>query len=255
MSRFLFLLGLLLVPFIARAGSMPPQPPCGVPPEPAYGAPGQPPAVGIWNEARLSQISWRASDCLNWGNVRTRLAVALAGEFRFSGSVDQLLERAGKLSALKSIRYWSVTDKAWRNLVSDAAVVDGPDGRVIRPDLTPGELIAGSSFYYFEVSRSGRTIYRLTVLERTADRVVLATENVTPIRLAIVTAFEPGALQAVTFLERRGPGTWGYYQVIRAGPGASALALGSESSYVNRLAALYRHTAGLPTESEPPAAR
>jgi len=59
----------------------------------------------------------------------------------------------------------------------------------------------------------------------------------------------------VTFLERRGPATWGYYQVIGVADGASALALGAESSYVNRLVALYRNMAGVPTDREPPAAR
>ena len=159
---------------------------------------------------------------------RTRLAVALAGEFPFSGSLDQLLEHAGKISAHKSIRYWSTTDKAWRNLVSDAGVVDGPQGRTVQPDPTVADLVAGRSIYYFEVGRSGRAIHRLTVLERTADRFVLASENVTPIRGILTTAFEPGALQSVTFVDRRGPATWGYYQVIRATEGASSMALGAE---------------------------
>jgi hypothetical protein len=48
---------------------------------------------------------------------------------------------------------------------------------------------------------------------------------------------------------------WGYYQTIRATAGASALALGSDASYVNRLAALYRYVAGIPTDQEPPLAR
>jgi hypothetical protein len=253
MTRFLFLLGLLLVPFVAHAEGL--QPPCGVLPEPAYGAPGVPPAFSIWNEARLRQIGWRAPDCLKWGAGRTRLAIALGGAFAFSGSLDQLLEHAGKISAHKSIRYWSTTDKAWRNLVSDAGVVDGPQGRTVQPDPTVADLVAGRSIYYFEVGRSGRAIHRLTVLERTADRFVLASENVTPIRGILTTAFEPGALQSVTFVDKRGPATWGYYQVIRATEGASSMALGAESSYVNRLAALYRDMAGIPTDSEPPAAR
>jgi hypothetical protein len=214
-----------------------------------------PPAVGIWNEARLRQIGWRAPDCLKWGATRTRLAVALAGEFAFSGSLDQLLTRAGRVSTHKSIRYWSVTDKAWRNLVDDAGIVDGPEGKTRLPDLTTADLVSGRSFYYFEVGRSGRTIHRVTVLASTADRFVLASENVTPIRGILMTAFEPGALQSVTFVERCGPATWGYYQVIRGTDGASTLALGAESSYVNRLAALYRDMAGIPTDSEPPAAR
>jgi len=255
MARLLFLLAMLLVPLAARAEGPTLQPPCGVPPEPAYGAPGTPPGVSIWNEARLRQIGWRAPDCLGWRAGRTRLAVELAGEFPFSGSLDQLVEHAGKISAHKSIRYWSTTDKAWRNLVSDAGVVDGPQGRTVQPDPTVADLGAGRSIYYFEVSRSGRAIHRLTVLERTADRFVLASENVTPIRGILTTAFEPNALQSVTFVDRRGPATWGYYQVIRATEGASSMAIGAESSYVNRLNALYRDMAGIPTDSEPPASR
>jgi hypothetical protein len=255
MTKLLFLLATLLMPFVATAEGLPLQPPCGVLPEPAYAAPGMPPAVGIWNEARLRQNGRRPADCLEWGVGHTRLVIALAGEFAFSGSLDHLLEHAGKISAHKSIRYWSTTDKAWRNLVSDAGIVDGPESRTIRPDLTPADLRVGSSFHYFEVGRSGRAIHRLTVLERTAERFVLATENVTPIRGIFTTAFEPGALQSVTFVDRRGPALWGYYQVIRATDGASSTALGAESSYVNRLAALFRDMAGIATDSEPPAAR
>ena len=255
MTKLLLLLALVLVPSAARAVDLPLHPPCGAPPGPAYAAPGTPPALAVWNEVRLIQIGWRAPHCLNWDNTRTRLVVALSGEFRFSGPIDRLLERAGRLSEYTSVRYWSVNDKAWRNLASGAGIVDGPAGRNILPDLTATDMIAGSSFFYFEVGRSGRAIYRLSVLEHTSRRFVLATANVTPMAMALVTLFEPGALQSVTFLERREPGTWGYYQVIRAGDGASAWALRSEASYVNRLVALYRHMAGLPTDSEPPAAR
>ena len=84
---------------------------------------------------------------------------------------------------------------------------------------------------------------------------MLSTENVTPIRVGILTAFDPGSMQSVIFLDKRGPGLWGYYQAIRATEGASAFVLGSDASYVNRLAALYRYEAGIPTDQEPPAAR
>lgn len=149
------------------------------------------------------------------GTSRTRLATALAGQFRFAGPLDALVARLGRLSALKTVRYWSVSDKAWENLVSDASLLDGPHG-ALRPDASPSELVAGSSVYYCEVSRTGRTVYRLTVRERTADRILMESENVTPVRVGILTAFEPGAMQSVSFLEKRGAGLWGYYQTIRA---------------------------------------
>lgn len=245
--RFRLLPVLLLAPALARAEGAPPQPPCGVSPQPAYAASDRPPAIAVWTEVGLRKTGWRPLACLNWGPDRTRLAAVLAADFRFSGSLDELLGRLGAFSAYKSIRYWSVNHQRWQELVSDA-------GRIAGPDLTAADLEAGRTFDYYENGRTGRIVYRLRILERTAERVVLATENVTPIRVALLTAFESGALQSVTFLDRRGPGLWGYYQVIRAGEGASMIALGSDASYVNRLTALYRYVAGIPTDREPPAA-
>jgi hypothetical protein len=158
------------------------------------------------------------------------------------------------MSALPGVRYWSTTDGAWKPLASQAGMLASADGGAIS-DPAPADLRPGRFLYYFETGRAGRTVYRLSVLERGDDRFVVATENVTAMRVAIVTAFEPGALQSAIFLERRAANVWSYYQVMRATEGASSMALGRHASYVNRLAALYRHTAGIPTDQEPPLAR
>jgi len=249
MPRLLPVLLLLLVaPHAARAEGPPLQPPlkppCGGPSQPASAASDRPPATAVWSEQALRKAGWKPPTCLNWTSEGTRLAVGLAGDFRFGGTVDDLLARFGAFSAYKSIFYWSTSKQSWQNLVSDAG-----------PDLKASDLVPGSSFDYFENGRTGRTVYRLKILERTPERVVLASENVTPIRAALVTAFEPGALQSVTFLDKRGTGMWSYYQIVRAGQGANSLVLGSEASYVNRAAALYRYVAGIPTDREPPIAR
>jgi hypothetical protein len=251
--RILLFLVMLIAPDVSDGASAKLTPPCEASPVPAYTPAGQPPATDVWSAAELSRAGWQAAPCLNWGASRTKLAVALAGEFRFAGTVDDLAVRLAHISSLKSVRYWSVSHKTWQPLVSDAGVLDGPDGKG-RADPASGELMPGSSFSYFEVSHGARTVYRLTVRERTAERLVVSTENVTPIRVGILTAFEPAAMQSVIFLDRRGPGVWGYYQTLRATDGASVIALGSNASYVNRLAALYRYMAGIPTDQEPPAA-
>jgi hypothetical protein len=244
MARLLFILLVLLVtPLAVRAEGPILQPPCGGPSQPAAAAPDRPPAISVLNEQALRKVRWKPPACLNWTTDQTRLAVALAGEFRFDGTIDDLLARFSAFSAYKSIRYWSTSKQAWQALVSEAG-----------PDLRASDLMPGSSFDYFENGRAGRTVYRLRILERTPARAVVASENVTPIRAALVTAFDPGALQSVTFLDKRGPGIWSYYQIIRAGQGASSLALGREASYVNRSAALYRYIAGIPTDREPPVA-
>ena len=251
--RLLFFIVLLLAPDLSDGASAKLTPPCEGPPVPAYTPAGQPPATDVWSRGELTRSGWQAATCLNWGTSSTKLAAALAGEFRFAGPLDDLADRLVRFSALKSVRYWSVSRQAWQPLVSDSGTLDGPDGKG-RADPAAAELTPGRSFYYFEVSH-GRAVYRMTVRERTAERLVVSTENVTPIHVGILTAFEPGALQSVIFLDKRGPGLWGYYQTIRATEGASAIALGSDASYVNRLAALYRHMAGIPTDQEPPAAR
>ena len=246
--------GPVLMPALSHAAAPPLVPPCGGPPSPAYPAAGQPPVAQIWTEADLRSLNWQPPACLPWAPVRTRLVAALAGQFPSAASADQLMARLTQMSALPSIRYWSTTDKAWKPLASQAGMLASAEGAAVA-DPAPADLQAGRVLYYFEVGRAGRTVYRLSVLERTPDRLVVVTENVTAMRVAIVTAFEPGALQSAIFLERRGAGTWGYYQVMRATEGASTMAMGKDASYLNRLAALYRHTAGIPTDQEPPIAR
>jgi hypothetical protein len=83
---------------------------------------------------------------------------------------------------------------------------------------------------------------------------VLTTENVTPIRAAIVTLFEPGALQAATVLSSDSPGSWSLYEISRAGADSSSFVSGYQSSYLNRLEAIRRHVIGLPTDRDPPIA-
>ncbi len=246
--------GSALIPALGHAAAPPLVPPCGGPPSPAYPAAGQPPVAQIWTEADLKSLGWQPPGCLPWAPVRTRLVAALAGQVPSAASADQLAARLTRMSDLPSIRYWSTTDKAWKPLASQAGMLTGADGGPA-PDPMPGDLQAGRTLYYFETGRAGRTVYRLSVVENRADRIVLATENVTAMNVAIVTAFEPGALQSAFFLERQSGGGWGYYQVMRATEGASSMALGKDASYLNRLAALYRHTAGLPTDQEPPLAR
>jgi hypothetical protein len=79
---------------------------------------------------------------------------------------------------------------------------------------------------------------------------VLAIENTSSIRFAFLPLFDSSALQSVIFLERRGPDLWQYFQAIRAGEGASLLALSNPGSYINRLTAFYRYVASRPDPRE-----
>jgi hypothetical protein len=249
----LIVIAALSLPLTAEAGL--PRPPCGVAPTPAYGAAASKPTVSVWKGEELRAAGWQPAACLNWtGN--TRLVAALAGEIRSDQTLDQLLMRLGAVSTYPSIKYWSSGRKEWRPLALEAAVVDGPAGKVARADLTPADFVLGRDNYYVERGgESGRTVHRLRVVERSADRAVIAIENVTAMKVAGFTAFEPGALQSVIFLDRRGLGVWSFYEMTRASDASHAMAAGRTGSYVNRLAAFYRHMAGIPTDLEPPLAQ
>jgi hypothetical protein len=229
-----------------------PRPPCeGAVPVPAYAAPQASPAVRAWTDP-----AWTPPACLGWPPGRSKLIVALAGSFPHAGEAQTLLARFGAVSSLRGLRYWSVTDKAWRELITDGAALTGPEPGRRRPDFSPAELETGATVYFEqeEGRSSGPVVYRLRVLEAGTARVVIATENVTPIRAFLVTLFPPGSLRATYLLERRAPELWAFYGITTTTTEASALASVSPPSYINRAAALYGHFAGVPAERHPPPA-
>jgi hypothetical protein len=229
-----------------------PRPPCeGAAPLPAHTAPDAPPAVRIWTDQ-----AWTPPACLGWPQGRSRLIVALAGSFRQGGDEQTLLARFGAISGMRGLRYWSVTDKAWRELITDGAALTGPESRSRRADFSPQELKADAIVYFEQTEgrSSGPVVYRLRVLEAGSSRVVIATENVTPGRAFLVTLFPPGSLRATYLLERRGPDVWTFYGISSTSTEASSLASVSPPSYVNRAAALYRYLSGVPAERTPPLA-
>jgi len=252
----LFLCGLAFVATAfcaAGAGTPPPTPPCQQAPFPAYGPMGSDGSLAIWKQSDLA--NWQPAACLGWSGP-SHSAVALAAEFRFSGSLEALLARLGALDRYPSIKYWSTSRGRWRALVTSAFVVARAGGPGIRASLAPDDFVVGRDNFYAETTEeSGRTDYRLHVLARQADFVAVALENVTPIGTMGFAIFGPSALQSVIFLERRGPDLWGFYSIVRTAPGTSMLAHGREASFLNRQAAVFRHLAGIPTDREPPVAR
>jgi len=237
---------------VSEARTEAPRPPCeGAAPVPSYPPPDAPPAVLTWTDD-----AWTPPVCLGWRPARSRLIVALAGSFRHAGNGQTLLGRLGAISAMRGLQYWSVTDKAWRELITEAAALTGLESRRRRPDFSPAELAAGVTVYFEQ--KEGRSsdlvVYRLRVLEAAAARMVIATENVTPVRAFLVTLFPPGSLRATYLLERRGAGVWTFYGISSTTVEASSLASVSPRSYVNRAAALYNHFAGIPAERRTPLA-
>jgi hypothetical protein len=245
---------LLFLPLegVARDG---PRPPCGAAPSPAYPDPGSTPVVRVWSGGDPG-AGWTPPACTGWRPLPFRALVAAAGRFRHRGPVEELLARVGAVSTLTTVRYWSVADRRWRQLVTRASALDGPDAATRRPDFGVAEMRGGADLYLAQDDNrsTGEVVYRMRVREVGPDRLVVETGNVGAVRYLVVPLAGPGDLQALYFLERLAPGEWGYYGLARTGAGASPLTGGREASYVNRAVALFRHLAGLPTDRGPPAA-
>src|SRR5215207_2892933 len=93
-----------------------PRPPCAGAPSPAYAELGGLPAVRVWTGDELG-TDWMPPACTGWRPLALRALVAAAGRFRFTGGAEDLLARFAIVSVLATIRYWSVSDKRWEQLV------------------------------------------------------------------------------------------------------------------------------------------
>lgn len=209
-----------------------------------------------WRAAELTQAAWTPPACTGWlSSSPSTQVVALAGAFRSEGGMDTLLARIGSISSLRDVRYWSTTEKAWRPMALDAWALSSADPWSRRPDFSASEFSQDSSMYYWMNDyRTGPVVYRMRILERLGEqRVVLGSENVSPVRFLFITLFRPGGVQAVEFIERYGPDLWHFYMLARIDRHASHLVRDQEGSSVNRLVALYRRLANIPTDQEPPA--
>jgi len=219
---------------------------------PGYGAVGGVPIATAWSSRDLKREHWRPPACLDWQG-ESKLVVALAARFRSSLTLDQLAEQITSVSRYNSVYYWAVTRQEWRPLAAEAWVTDGPDTSVRRADPLASALVPSRGFYYVEQgSVVGRVVYRVRVLQHTSDRLVLQTDNVTPIS-AVTTLFEPGGLSIASFLRREGD-AWSLYGITRAGAQASPLAVTSSSPYLNRMDAMRRLLSGIKTDQDPPLA-
>jgi hypothetical protein len=101
-------------------------------------------------------------------------------------------------------------------------------------------------YFVEEDNRSSEPVtYRMRILEATAERVVVDSENVTPIK-SFVTLFPPGAFRAAYVITRIDARTWGLYAISAATDRASGMVSLGKESYANRARSLYGYFAGKP---------
>lgn len=238
MARALAGIALWLVAAGASAAERLPEVPCGGAGFPVAAAFGAPPAVQVVARGEAGR-RWPPPACAGWQGDGFRMLVALSGHVRAAGGADDLLARFGAVSRLPEQRVR--TDE---RLVTAAHALDAPKGAP-RGDFTPDELRAAPRFYSESGTfASSAVAYRLEVREATADRLVVAIENVGPMRKLVFDLFDPGELQSLFVLQRDAGDVWTYYHLMRTREGASALTEGHEASYANRALALFRHYAG-----------
>jgi hypothetical protein len=253
MIRFVFSLMVLGQAYCyAQLG---PQPPCGKDPVPSYPALDDSPVVKFWSESDFGH-DWRPPACTGWADVGFSTLVTTVARFRYTSGEEGLLRHIGAISELAGMRYWSTTHNQWRTLIVSAHALTGSQSSRPRQDFPPVEMKEGTLLYLEQADNlSGTAVYRMHIVEASADRLVFDTENVSVMRYSFVTLFHPGDVQSVYFLDRESDNVWRYYNIARTGRNASRLTTGHGSSSINRAVAFYRSLAGIPTDQEPPAAR
>ena len=237
-----------------------PQPPCGMQPALIYPGLTYPalnnsPSVESWSRSELG-LHWSPPACTGWTATGFTSLVTTVARFTYTLGADGLLRHIGAVSQYAGIRYWSTSHKQWKTLIVDAHAGDGLPMNQRRGDFTAEEMRAGSVLYFEQVDNlSGRGIYAMHILEASADRIVINVENVSTLHYLFVTAFHPGEMQTIYFLDRESETVWRYYSILRIGKNANQTMTGNESSAKNRAVAFYRYLVGIPTDQEPPAAR
>jgi hypothetical protein len=234
-----------------------PVPPCAGTPSPGYPELGEPPLIRVWRDGEAR--GWKAADCTGFGPLDANSVIATAGRFRLAGGMDVIAERVGRISALTNIKYFSVREEGWQPLFNAAfALTDGPinkPAQARRPDFTPNDLVPGRPLRFWQEENSllSPVAYRLTVRERSAERLVYTIINEGAMKALFLRAIEPGEMRQLYIIERESEDVWRYYSLVDARTKTGPFTL-SARSYINRAAAYYRYIAGIPTDQEPPAA-
>lgn len=236
----------------ARASSEP-TPPCaasGSTSHPGYSALDTQPNVGAWHDVTLNF----AASCPAALNGSAKLVIALASRFVHAGTVEDLAARIGAVSKMGHLKYWSVTDGAWRVLISKAFAVDDGNARRPRSDFSAEEVLSGQTLVMAQrdTRSTGLNLYALMDRSHTSKEMRVTVINLTDIRFLLATIFRRNTLISTHFFTRLRGTEWGYYSLTVVKDGSVK---GREKSFINRAAAFQRFITGERPEQEPALAR
>ena len=169
-----------------------PQPPCGKEPIPPYPGLDDSAIVKSWSKSDFGR-DWKPPACTGWAAVGFTTLVTTVARFRHTSEAEGLLRHIGAISELAGMRYWSTTHKQWQTLIVDAyALTDLQPGQR-REDFTSDEMKEGKVLYFEQVDNlSGKAIYRMHIVEASANRLVFDVENVSTMRYLLHTYPSPG---------------------------------------------------------------
>lgn len=232
------------------AGPALPVPPCAGQPTPDFPALGEA-DVRVWFHDDIA--GWLPHACAAMGRIDANAVIAAAARFTNTMDTDAIAARVARVSNYRLMRYYSKHRDRWRPMVKDAFAITehrsafADPGKYRRDDFDGADLAAGRVLRYWVKDNSllGGVVYRLTVRERTADRLVFDIENETAMNIVMIDLVPAGEFRQLHVFEREPNGvsgdTWRYY----------ALAMGrvkwfrpSVASFANRALAYFRHMAG-----------
>ena len=218
-------------------------------PFPDYADIGENPRVAVWHDLPATPAS-----CISVNQINAKIVVAMAATFDHSGTLADIAAKAGAISALQDLTYWSVTDNSWRKLISTSIALRSSDSRNTRPDFTADEVLGGNTLYFAQNDTRtwGTNTYSFSTVSLSATRVAFKSENISRIRLGPITLFKPGSIQNLVILSQIDKTTWSYYSLVSI---RDSLLAANEKSLINRQAAAFRFLIGQPADREPPVAR
>jgi hypothetical protein len=232
-----------------------PQPPCaGQPPFPGFGPTDGTPAVEVWRGSELA--GWQPPACIGFGPLDRDTVVATAGRFHEPGGATAIAERIAHISARLDIKAYSVHDRRYKLLYKSAFALDdgiGAATQARRADFTSADIQSGRALRFWEEENSllEGTAYRLTVRERTENRIVYSVVNESALTTWLFTAVRPGEFRQLYVLEREQDDVWRFYGYAEARAHLGPFRL-STGSYINRANAYFHYVAGQPTDRDPP---
>ncbi len=195
-----------------------------------------------------------AADCAKWLPDNFSTAVALTGSFRYEGNAASLLKRFGDISSLRGVRYWSIPDKKWQVMITDASALRGPDGGP-RPDFTLAELKSGRPLYFVQKdNRSPKPITFLMQIDgQMRKKQVVRISNIRGLKILMIPVLKQGDIQSAYILEQLSPGVWGYFSVLGVRSSFSIFSGSQKDSWISRAVAIYGHFSGIQPDkmSEP----